>query len=52
MALGAGRPQIARLVLSRALTPVAIGLAAGLVLAAWLATALTPFLYETRRATR
>jgi ABC-type antimicrobial peptide transport system permease subunit len=46
LALGARAGQIARLVIGRALWPVAIGLAAGLGLAIWLATSLAPFLFE------
>jgi putative ABC transport system permease protein len=46
LALGARGDQIARLVIGRAMWPVAIGLVAGLGLALWLATALAPFLFE------
>jgi putative ABC transport system permease protein len=46
LALGARGDQIARLVIGRAMWPVAIGLAAGLGLALWLAAALAPFLFE------
>jgi putative ABC transport system permease protein len=46
LALGARPEHIARLVIARAMWPVAIGLAAGLGLALWLAAALAPFLFE------
>ena len=46
IALGAEAGQIARLVIGRAMWPVAIGLAAGLGLALWSASMLAPFLFQ------